>query len=77
MARNREENTGPMKARVLVDCAHGKCGAVVLVDPQVLAADADPATGLRELDASEAAVAYAEAEAARLKQAEMAALSLS
>lgn len=62
MAKRREEGDGLIKARVLVDCAHGKCGAVVMVDPALLAADAHPETGLHELDASEGAVSYAEAE---------------
>lgn len=49
-----------VKARVLVDCAHGKCGDVVLVDPEVLAVDQHKDTGLHELDASKAAVSFAE-----------------
>ena len=43
-----------VKARVLYDCAHGKCNDVVLVTPAELKAD----TGA--LDGDKAAVAYAE-----------------
>jgi hypothetical protein len=51
-----------IKARVLVDCAHGKCGDVVEVD-------ADLVKTTPELDADKAAVAYAEAELKRKAEA--------
>lgn len=54
-----------VKARVLVDCAHGKCNDVALVDAATLAADADKETGMHQLDADKAAVAYAESLAAQ------------
>lgn len=65
--------TKRVKARVLLDCVHGKCGDVVLVDGDVLAADGHKDTGLHQLDPHKASVAYAEgelrakAEAARKK----------
>jgi len=48
-----------VKARVLIDCSHGKVNTVVLVDAAVLKAD-NAEGGMRELDADKAAVAYAE-----------------
>lgn len=48
-----------VKARVLVDCRHGKVNQVAVVSAAELAADNAP-EGPRELDASKAAVAYAE-----------------
>ncbi|MCE3262627.1 MAG: hypothetical protein K0R43_1706 [Pseudoduganella sp.] len=45
---------GKVKARVLVDCAHGKCNEVVEVD----AIELEGLAGV--LDADPAAVAYAE-----------------
>lgn len=53
MATKTKSEDGQVKARVLVDCAHGKCNDVVLVPLSV--ADASP-----ELDANPDAVAYAE-----------------
>jgi hypothetical protein len=49
----------PVKARVLTDCAHGKANDVVLVEADVLKAD-NAESGLHQLDADPAAVAYAE-----------------
>ena len=53
MATKPESEDAQVKARVLVDCAHGKCNDVVLVAASV-------AEGSPELDANPEAVAYAE-----------------
>lgn len=55
MAKNQTPTTAAetVKARVLVDCAHGKCNDVVLVAASI-------AEGSPELDANPEAVAYAE-----------------
>lgn len=52
MAKKAPE--GEVKARVLVDCAHGKCGEVVTLDATLAATLADV------VDTDPAAVAYAE-----------------
>ena len=49
-----------VKARVLVNCRHGTVNQVAVVSAAELAADNAP-EGPHELDASKAAVAYAEA----------------
>lgn len=43
-----------VKARVLIDCEHGKCNEVVEIDPDLL----ESLSGV--VDANPAAVAYAE-----------------
>lgn len=53
MATKPKSEDAQVKARVLVDCAHGKCNDVVLVAASV-------AEGSPELDAHPEAVAYAE-----------------
>lgn len=53
MATKPKSEDAQVKARVLVDCAHGKCNDVVLVAASI-------AEGSPELDANPEAVAYAE-----------------
>ena len=53
MATKPKSEDAQVKARVLVDCAHGKCNDVVLVAASV-------AESSSELDAHPDAVAYAE-----------------
>jgi hypothetical protein len=54
MAKEQKAPEGKVKARVLVDCAYGRCDDVVEID----AASVEGLSGV--VDAEPAAVAYAE-----------------
>ena len=67
--KEAEEGAGSapamVRVRVLVDCRHGKCGSVALVDAATLAADqavdsTGAKVGLHELDPHPQAVASAQ-----------------